>query len=128
MKGLAALFLVTAPIFMTSSVWASKLKITGVYSNMRFGTEDVTGVEILLVFSRAGYYAVMQCAEGAPGVPMVLPAKVAGSSVEIEPPLSKDSRCPNSKFRGTIEESGLRGTFEGTDWPGFLERGSSYWQ
>jgi len=97
---------------------------------MQFGTEDVTGVEIFLVFSRSGYYAVMQCAEGAPGVPVVLPVKVAGNLLEIEAPLRKenDSGCPASKFLGTIEEAGLKGSFEGTEWPGFLKRGGSYWQ
>ena len=97
---------------------------------MQFGKEDITGIEILLVHSRFGYYAVIQCAEGAPGVPIVLPAKVSGNVVEIAAPAKDDIRsgCPASSFRGTFGETGLTGSFEGTQWPGFLKRTNSYWQ
>lgn len=107
-------------------------KVTGIYSNMRFGTEDVTGVEVFILFSQfrgnSQYLATVQCAEGVPGVPEVVPVMVSGTSVSFKI-TSEQSGCPTVSFAGQITELGLAGTFEGTaDYPGFLKRGRSYWQ
>jgi len=107
-------------------------KVTGIYSNMRFGTEDVTGVEVFIVLSHirghGQYQATVQCAEGALGVPEVVPVMVSGTSISFKI-TSEQSGCPTASFTGQITKLGLAGTFEGaTDYPGFLKRGRSYWQ
>lgn len=102
-------------------------KITGTYSSFRFGTEDLTGAEITIVVGGDGYYAIVQCAEGTPGVPQVVRAQVEGLTVTFGLDDAK-SGCPVSVFSGTIDMQGLIGAFEGSAWPGLLKRGKSYWQ
>jgi hypothetical protein len=114
--------------FSTSVVAQEKVRVTGLYSNMKFGTEDVTGVEVFLVYSRDGHYAIVQCAEGEPGKPFVAKANVNKNAIEFEVPSNSDSLCPKGMFRGTVSSKGLRGKFEQMDWPGFLPRKKSYWQ
>ena len=102
-------------------------RITGVYSNMHFAGEDVIGAEVFIVLTRGGYHASVQCSEGEPGIPEVVPVTVTGSSISFRS-TTKQSGCPNSMFHGVISNAGLAGTFEGTNYPGMLKRGKSYWQ
>jgi hypothetical protein len=116
---------------MSSGSHAASPKVTGVFSNMRFGTEDVTGVEVFVTYSDKGHFAQVQCAEGAISRPIVVPVLVAGSHVEFSVPTDSAANkfsCPAGKFKGEVSAKGLRGQFEGTDWPGFLKRSKSYWQ
>ena len=118
-------------IFISAELQAGPPKVTGVYSNMRFGTEDVTGVEIFLTYSMKGYFAHVQCAEGAIGRPLLVPVIVAGSFIEFVVPVESAPNtysCPPGKFKGEVSASGMNGKFEGIDWPGFIERKKSYWQ
>ena len=108
---------------------AAEPHITGTYSSLRFGTEDLTGVELTIVFGGSQYYVIAQCSEGAPGVPEVAVAKVSGPNLSFQLSTNTSSGCPSSEFEGTISKQGLTGKFKGTDnWPGFLKRGPSYWQ
>lgn len=118
-------------IFMTNAAQGADPKITGMYSNMRLGTEDVTGVEIFISLAEKNYFAVVQCAEGAISRPVVVPIVVTGASVEFDLPKEDNTSlyvCPSGKFMGKISENGMLGYFEGSQWPGFLKRGKSYWQ
>ena len=106
-------------------------KVTGIFSSMSFGTEDVTGAEVFIVYSESGYYALVQCAEGAISRPIVTPARVSGNLVEFtvpKPAHQTDYTCPAGKFTGKILKDKLEGHFSGTDWPGVLMRRQSYWQ
>ena len=106
-------------------------KITGVFSSMRFGTEDVTGVEVFITYSGKGYFAQVQCAEGAISQPIIIPVRVNGLFVEFDIPSTLEKNnyaCPAGKFEGKLSFFGLKGHFEGTKWPGLLKRKSSYWQ
>ena len=109
-----------------------RVRVTGLYSNMKFGTEDVTGVEIFIVYAspydRAAHYATVQCAEGVPGKPFTTRVTVTASNVEFIVPEDRETLCPVGKFVGTVSAKGLQGTFEHTKWPGFLPRKRSYWQ
>jgi len=108
---------------------AADPRVTGMYSNLRFGTEDVTGVEMYVVSSHGSYYASLQCAEGAPGIPETVKLSISGSSVSFVVPSSTRSGCPSgATFTGQLAADGIRGSFAGTDWPGFLKRGNGYWQ
>ncbi len=106
-------------------------KVTGIYSNLHYIAEagDVLGAEILIVFGgEQGYFAILQCAEGSPSKPVVVAAIVHGMEVEFAPHEDPNSHCPKAKFNGTVTSVGLRGKFEGTDYPGLLKRKQSYWQ
>jgi hypothetical protein len=129
------LALVTAIVLLgTSSAAAAqeRVRVTGVYSNMKLGTEDVTGVEIFIVYAspydRPAHYATVQCAEGVPGKPFTTKVSVTENAIEFIAPDDRDTLCPPGKFVGTVSAKGLKGTFERTDWPGFLVRKRSYWQ
>jgi hypothetical protein len=123
--------LVALLVALFSESQAASPKVTGVFSNMRFGTEDVTGVEVFVTYSDKGHFAQVQCAEGAISRPVVVPVLVAGSYIEFAVPADSTPNaysCPVGKFKGEVSAKGLRGRFEGTDWPGFLKRAKSYWQ
>jgi hypothetical protein len=102
--------------------------VTGTYSSLRFGTEDLTGIEITVVYGGHGYFAMVQCAEGEPGTPVLVPAQVSSTTLTFLLPASSQSGCPAGAFRGTISSKGLTGNFEGESEPSFLKRGRSYWQ
>lgn len=107
----------------------AELKVTGTYTSLRFGTEDLSGAEITIVYGGSGYYVIAQCAEGAPGIPEVAPATVEGNKITFKLKDESASGCPDSTYRGIVSEKGLKGTFEGlSEWPGMLKRGKSYWQ
>lgn len=115
-------------LFVASVVAAEPVKVPGIYSNMHFATEDVIGVEVFIVFGHNQYQAVVQCSEGSPGIPEVVPVTVSGSIVSFKI-TSEKSGCPATIFSGQLTKSGLSGKFEGTaDYPGLLKRGRSYWQ
>lgn len=125
MKGIAVAFLAMLACVASAT---EPVKVTGIYSNMHFATEDVIGVEVFIVYSRNEYQAIVQCSEGAPGIPQVIPVVVSGASVSFVV-TSEQSGCPTSSFSGVISKAGLQGSFKGTEsYPGFLKRGRSYWQ
>jgi hypothetical protein len=125
MKGMAVAALVT---LVSAANATDPVRVTGIYSNMHFATEDVIGIEVFIVYSRNEYQAVVQCSEGEPGAPQVVPLTVSGSSVSFTV-TSAQSGCPTASFAGVVTKSGLQGSFAGTEnYPGFLTRGRSYWQ
>jgi hypothetical protein len=120
---------VCAVCFLVAAVAAQAApKVTGTYSSLRIGTKELSGIEISVVMGGSGYHVIAQCAEGAPGVPDIVPAQITGTTVSFQLPPGSPSGCPTTVFRGSITEEGLNGNFEGLKWPGFLRRGKSYWQ
>lgn len=110
---------------------ASPMKVTGMYSDLHYIAEagDILGMEVFIVFGgEQGYFAVLQCAEGSPSKPVMVAATVRGMEVELAPHDDPDSHCPKAKFNGIVTSDGLRGKFEGTEYPGWLKRKQSYWQ
>lgn len=123
--------LLTLLIISSSLAYAAPTKVTGLFSNMHFGTEDVSGVEIFITNSTNGYFAQVQCAEGAISRPVVVEVHVSGSLIEFSVPPNSDQNsysCPSGKFKGIVSDLVIRGSFEGTNWPGILKRQKSYWQ
>jgi len=115
-------------LFAAAVMADEPMKVPGIYSNMHFATEDVIGLEVFIVFGRNQYQAVVQCSEGSPGIPEVVPVTVSGSSISFKI-TSEKSGCPATNFSGQLTKSGLLGKFEGTaEYPGLLKRGRSYWQ
>jgi hypothetical protein len=124
------LILITLLIFFSEGALAASPKITGIFSSMRFGTEDVSGVEVIISYSDRGYFAQVQCAEGAISRPVLVPVIVAATFIEFIVPVKAEPNsysCPQGKFKGEISNKGMSGHFEGTKWPGFLKRSGSFW-
>jgi hypothetical protein len=110
---------------------AAPVKVTGLFSNMRVGTEDVSGIEIFITNSTNGYFAQVQCAEGAISRPLVVDVRISGSLIEFSVPPDSDQdgySCPAGKFKGIVSALGIKVGFEGTNWLSTLKRKKSYWQ
>lgn len=123
--------LIAIATLLASSEALPDTSITGFYSNMRVGTEDVSGVEVFITYSDHGFFAYVQCAEGAISQPILVPVSKSLSVIEFVVPVPNEKNsyaCPSGKFKGVMSSKGLSGYFEGTDWPGFLMRKGSYWQ
>lgn len=121
--------LATLPLlFIAGPTMSAEPGSTGTFSSLRFGTEDLTGMEISVVFGGDEHYVIVQCAEGTPGVPEVVVARLLGKALSFQLSANTLSGCPTTKFSGTINSNGLTGSFDHSDWPGFLKRGKSYWQ
>lgn len=103
-------------------------KITGIFSDMRYHKEsgDVLGTEIFIVFSNKGHFAVVQCAEGAPGAPASVPVTVKGAKIAFTLPDDR-SGC-SGDFQGTVSATGLKGRFKNESADVSLQRKQSYWQ
>lgn len=124
-------FILAACIVSIQVHAAPTVKVTGIYSDLHYIEEsgDLLGTEIFIVFGGGGgYYAYLQCAEGGPSKPVLVMATVRGNEVELAPHNDQDSHCPNTKFKGKISTQGLKGKFDGTDYPALLKRKRSYWQ
>lgn len=120
-------------VLVLGSSWAAppQVKVTGTFSNLHYVPEagDLVGAEIsIVVGGPLRYFAILQCAEGGPSKPVVVPATSRGPSVELGAHNDSESHCPAATYRGTISASGLRGAFEGTQYPGFLKRTRGHWQ
>ena len=116
------LLLITMFSLVASSATAVSpvTKVTGIYSDLHYIADagDVLGMEILIVLGgEQGYFAVLQCAEGLPSKPVVVAATVRGAEVEFAPHDEPNSHCPKARFIGTVTRAGLRGKFEGTNYP-----------
>ena len=108
---------------------AAEPRVTGIFSNLQFGTEDLAGVEMYIVPSRGNYYATVVCAEGGPGVPETVKLTVSGSSISFVVPANSASNCPaGAVFTGQISVNGINGAFSGSELRLFLNRGKGYWQ
>jgi len=124
-----ARFILLVSIVLPSTSQAINPKVTGMYSSLRYGTEDVTGAEIYVVFSHGDYYASLQCAEGSPGISETVKLSVSGSSVSFVVSSNTSSGCPSgATFTGQLTAAGIEGSFADTDWPGLLKRVKGYWQ
>ena len=121
--------LLASSIALLGNAYAVEPKVTGIFSSMNLGAEDVTGVEVFIVYSNSGYYAHVQCAEGAISRPIVVPVNVSGNRIEFNVPKSVSSNefsCPAGRFTGRIIKDTLEGHFAGTDWPHALNRRRIY--
>lgn len=95
--------------------------VTGFFSDMHFLQEsgDVAGMEVWIVYGPGRYYAVVQIADGAPEIPLVVPAEVNGLSVRFH-------LQDNMTFSGKVTSRGLVGVL-GSERI-VLPRRKSYWQ
>ena len=115
----------------SATAQSTEPKLTGVFSDLRYSKHsgDVIGMEVFVVFAgEKGLFATIQCSEGWPSKPVLVPAIAKGSSIELAAHNDSASHCPKVPFRGVVSQSGLRGQFEGMADKVFLKRKQSFWQ
>lgn len=108
-------------------------RVTGIFSDLAYVEDsgDVLGIEVILLYSRKGYYAVFQFSEGEPSVPVVAEVTVSGNQIEFTLP---PGLAYTGKFKGQVGPEGLTGHFESgqlsprSEAEIRLRRGKSYWQ
>ena len=139
MRVLSVLFLLAITYSVFASTKRMMVQKTGIFSNMCINKEsrDLTGMEMFVVYSfvneiTKGYYVILQYCEGAVYPPVVIKAKIDDNAIEFEV-LKEHNQLLSGKFRGIIQEDGIRGGFSGhrkSDYLGsiFLKRQLSYWQ
>lgn len=78
---------------------------------MEFNSEsgDVVDVEVILVFSRKGYFVIFQNAEGSPSEPVVIPARVDAERIRFDVLLGNSV----SSFSEAVLSDVLVGEFSG---------------
>ena len=109
------------------------VRVTGIYSDLFYSEQsgDMRGTEIMISYSEAGFYAIVQAGEGPLGCPVVVPVVVSELTIEfVLPPEPCMFGVPAGlRFLGVVSADGLRGHFEGYEsWELELPRGQSYWQ
>ncbi len=120
---LLVLSLAVGPVFAQTT----KLKVTGIYSNLRYIQEggDLLGMELLVVPSEAGYTGFVQIAEGGAPYTAVVPVVATGSRISFT--LPSDGAYGAMKFDGELKGASLViKSPEGANET--LMRGKSYWQ
>lgn len=107
---------------------AQKVQITGTYSSLRYIEEagDLVGMEVFISYSRDGYHATVQIAEGVMFAPVFVDVQVKGSNIEFTLPGNSTERA--KRYKGRITVKGLTGKFEEDVAREFLPRKKSYWQ
>ena len=134
MKGFSMKFTIPAIVMLAVSMWSPNhaadvhhARMTGVYTDMKYNKEsgDVVGQEIFVVFSKDGYFAILQSSEGEPTAPVVVPLQVDGTSIMFKVPPTLDIR---GDFHGRVSGDHLIGTFSGNNQSVDLKRQNSYWQ
>jgi hypothetical protein len=117
----------TAPV-QKPSTSAPAPKVAGIFSDLHWVEEagDLVGTEVFLFHGRAGYWALLQLAEGAPRDPSLVSATVSGTAVEFPFP----AFGPKAVFKGLVTATRLEGAITGGSAPVKLSlpRRGSYWQ
>jgi hypothetical protein len=73
------------------------------------------------------YYAIVQCADGKIGPPIVSRVQMGADKVIISIPTQDALTCPASQFTGTVGFNELTGRF-GSGKEVVLKRKESFWQ
>ena len=99
-------------VALSAGTQASPFSAT--YSSLRRDDEGIlVGYEVTLErISDGAYRAHIRCAYGKAGKKVSLPARVAGSKLEIAPTQADSSLCPDGPFIGTIDSSQIVGRFQ----------------
>ena len=104
------------------------VQVTGTYSTLAFASGRTTGMEIFILRGpESRYFALVQCARGALGTPVLLEATVVADDLGLPAITDSRSGCPTGAFRGHVQPSGIKGSFNGgaNIW---LPRKDSAWQ
>ena len=115
------LFLLTMPGY---SFAEEKPSVTGVYSTLAYHEDsgDLMGMEIHILYSYSGYFAVVQCSGGDP---VIVRAEVKENSVSFSLSESDDEVCSIRNYKGIVRQNDLKIKKDGGDL--VLPRRDSYW-
>jgi len=130
-KIIVNLLIIIPLLILNGSMGAAvKLAITGIYSDMCYNTEsgDIVGMEIYVIYSKAGYYVIYQSSEGEPSIPVIVKTTIKDSAIEFHIP---EGVPFSGDFQGQITSYGIEGRIVG--YSGYasklrLKRQLSYWQ
>jgi hypothetical protein len=113
----------------TPLVKKKPFRATGIFSNLTYisAAGDVIGLEIFLLNSSSGHFAMVQIAEGPIADPVLVEARINGNKVNFTLP-STSGFEDKGKYTGTITARGLLGKFEKETKLQLLKRKKSYWQ
>jgi hypothetical protein len=91
--------------------FAQSLRVTGLVSNLHFVKEagDIVGTEIFIMFSNEGLFALVQCAEGSPSAPVLVPVMASGAEISFKVPADSKSHCSGGEFNGRVTRASLQG-------------------
>ncbi|WP_297831699.1 hypothetical protein [Thermomonas sp.] len=87
----------------------------------------VYGLEITIVDSENGYFALVQCSNHKPSVPELVPLAVRGARISFDLSGSKNG-CGFPSFEGAIRNGTLMGLFYRSSKMYYLQHKPSYWQ
>ena len=107
---------------------APPIKHTGTFSDMAFNRDagDVTGHELHIAFTSAGYEGVFQVAEGAPSELMLVKVVFEGNKLSFTVPAGSYA----GSFSGLVGADGITGVLTHQNGVGEkidLPRRKSYW-
>ena len=107
---------------------APSIKHTGTFSDMAFNQDagDVTGHELRIAFTSAGYEGVFQVAEGAPSELMLVKVVFDGNKLSFTLPAGSYA----GSFSGIVDANGISGVLthaSGAQEKVVLPRRKSYW-
>jgi hypothetical protein len=122
-----ALLLVVLAAILGARV-TQRARVTGIYSTMRSSvqTGDVSGFEIFVLQGVDKSFVLVQEAEGAPGYPVLVEARLTDSTLTFD--LKETILRGLGDFTGRFQGTQLRGKFTGVAEPLTLSRGRSFWQ
>jgi hypothetical protein len=104
------------------------VKVTGTYSTLAFAAGHAQGIEVFIVRGPGSrYYAMVQCADGELGRPVLLEASIRAEDIRLPVIVDAGARCPAGAFVGLIGSDGIRGAFAGAGTI-MLPRKASAWQ
>ena len=124
------ILLIAFLIWPTSLLADDQISNTGTFSSFKYYDEsgDVVGLEVFITYSRDGYFATVQGAEGVPGKPVVVPVQISGNALSFTVPNSNDYIGYHGEFTGLVKNEGLYLKVKGISQQLFLPRRASYWQ
>jgi len=91
-------------------------------------TYDIVGMELTIVKSSSGYYAMVQEAEGELGIPTIAKLTVKGRRIEFSTLGPAHDSMPPRKFVGNIREDGIEGIWVEAGIAERLTKGKSFWE
>lgn len=115
--------------FSLTACAGTVVKLAGTYSSFTYNEEggDVLGYEVRIAPTSHGFQAIIQVAEGAPGLLHVVDVVQKGDLIKFDVPLDGEVKAA---FEGRVTARGLEGTI--TLPAGLqrvtLKRAMSYWE
>lgn len=111
-------------LLLPKHLLAEEVSVTGVYSNLAYHEDsgDLMGIEVHVLYSYSGYFAVVQCGGGDPAI---VSAEVEAETIAFSLDEDGKDNCSLKKYEGHILEEGLN--LKSGSENLLLPRQESYW-